>query len=723
MQNTVAYICEIVEDGDCGVMKKRRRNIILYAVALAFVVISIGAYIGQLNRMVYNNMILNMEELAQHDVQSIQYSLETNLNRLEFAAQRLRLYDCDTITKVQKVINLERTTSLFDAIYLLDEDGRLYTDGFLIQEAGKHQYGAFLNMEQDYFVSRNDEQTGVLETRRESLLYGVRMDGLEVEGVRFVAILGQCSITTIQNQLRIDSFGGRGFSSVIDSNGYYIVNINRLTSFKQTDNFFEQLDGGALNKDGSVESIRKGIAENTFFIVSHTDVDGEERMLGFSAIEGTDWTFVISVSTDIFNEQSRDFILLTAIMLTVVVLALVGMSGLLYRPKRRTVEANAQAKARSDFLSTMSHEIRTPLNGIIGLNHLMSKSLEDREKITEYIHKMGNTAQYLLALVNDILDISKLQAGKLDLANENFCLVSMLDNLWSMQRDNICNRGINFAIEKDIRYPCIVGDEVRVKQVLMNILSNAAKFTPDGGSITVTVTQQPGEDHTITTSFRVQDTGCGMSKEFLAHIFDTFTQERNKISSSQKGTGLGMSISYLLMKQMGGDILVESELEKGSSFTVILPAAICEKKPLDVVKETAPLPEDKERLSPGKRHNILVVEDNELNAEILLEILSEEGFTVTHAEDGKEALQAFQASKPGEFDVILMDVQMQVMNGYEAAKAIRELDRPDAKTVKIFACTANFFRTDRERAIESGMDDFLTKPIDVAALLKKLGEV
>ncbi|MFR2466720.1 MAG: ATP-binding protein, partial [Clostridia bacterium] len=689
----------------------------------AFVVISIGAYIGQLNRMISNNMILNMEELAQHDVQSIQSSLGTNLNRLEFIGQRLQIYDCDTITKVQELLNLERTTSLFDAIYLLDEDGRLYTDSFLIQETDKHQYGAFLNMEQDHFVFRNDEQPGILETRKETVLYGVRMDGLEVEGVRFVAILGQCSITSIQNQLRIDSFGGRGFSSVIDSNGYYIVNINRTDSFNQRDNFFEQLDSGTFKKDGSAESIRKGIAENTFFIVSYTDEDGGERMLGFSAIEGTDWTFVISVSTDVFKEQSRNFILLTAAMLTVVVLALVGMSGLLYRSKQRTVEAHAKAKARSDFLSTMSHEIRTPLNGIIGLNHLMSKSLEDREKLTEYIHKMGNTAQYLLALVNDILDISKLQAGKLDLANENFCLISMLDNLWSMQRDTICTRGISFTIEKDIPYPCIVGDEVRVKQVLMNILSNAAKFTSEGGRITVTVTQQAGEDHTVTTRFRVQDTGCGMSKEFLNHIFDTFTQERNKISSSQKGTGLGMSISYLLMKQMGGDILVESELDKGSCFTVVLPAAICEKKPLDVVKETAPLLEDKELLSPSKRHNILVVEDNELNAEILLEILREEGFTVTHAEDGQKALQAFQASQLGEFDVILMDVQMQVMNGYEAAKAIRGLDRPDAKTVKIFACTANFFREDRERAIESGMDDFLTKPIDVAALLKKLGEV
>ena len=561
-----------------------------------------------------------------------------------------------------------------------------------------------------------------METRKETVLYGVRMDGLEVEGVRFVAILGQCSITSIQDQLRIDSFGGRGFSSVIDSNGYYIVNTNRTNSFKQRDNFFEQLDSGTF-KEGSAESIRNGIAENQFFIVSHTDMDGEERMLGFSAIEGTDWTFVISVSADVFKDQSRDFILLTVIMLTVVVLALVSMSVLLYRSKQRTVEAHAKAKARSDFLSTMSHEIRTPLNGIIGLNHLMSKSLEDRDKTTEYIHKMGNTAQYLLALINDILDISKLQAGKLDLTNENFCIVSMLDNLWSMQRDTICTRGINFTIEKDIPYPCIVGDEVRVKQVLMNILSNAAKFTPDGGRITVTATQQPGENHTVTTYFRVQDTGCGMSKEFLSHIFDTFTQERNKISSSQKGTGLGMSISYLLMKQMGGDILVESELDRGSCFTVVLPAKICEKKPVEVVKETAPPPEDKELLSVTKRHNILVVEDNELNAEILLEILREEGFTVAHAEDGQKAVQAFQESKPGEFDVILMDVQMQVMNGYEAASAIRELDRPDAKTVKIFACTANFLREDRERAAESGMDDFLTKPIDVAVLLKKLGEV
>ena len=249
-----------------------------------------------------------------------------------------------------------------------------------------------------------------------------------------------------------------------------------------------------------------------------------------------------------------------------------------------------------------------------------------------------------------------------------------------------------------------MGDSTRIKQVLMNIVGNAAKFTPKGGSITLSVSQEKTDETHVTTIYRCQDTGLGMSREFIDKIFDAFSQERNKTSDSVKGTGLGMAISKLLVDAMGGDIRVESELNVGTVFTVSLPSEIAEYTDPHVDEAAA----DEHAVYPGKP------------VKILMEILSDEGFEVVHAENGQEAVQRFADSETGEFDIILMDMQMPVLDGCSAAMEIRSLNRPDAKTVVIFACTANTFKEDRDRAVESGMNDFLAKPIDVSVLLKKL---
>ena len=261
----------------------------------------------------------------------------------------------------------------------------------------------------------------------------------------------------------------------------------------------------------------------------------------------------------------------------------------------------------------------------------------------------------------------------------------------------------------------------------MNIVGNAAKFTPEGGTITLSVSQEGAEDDQVTTIYRCTDTGVGMSKEFCEKIFDAFSQERNKNSNSVKGTGLGMAICKLLTQAMGGDITVESELNKGSTFTVTLPSTKAKIEPEyrnqateETIAEAQALTESMHSEKPIK---VLVAEDNELNAEILTEILTEEGFEVVHAKNGQLAVDIFQESAENEFDVILMDMQMPVMDGCTASAAIRKLARADAKSVIIFACTANTFKEDRERAIESGMDDFLPKPIDVKHMMDKLSKV
>lgn len=257
----------------------------------------------------------------------------------------------------------------------------------------------------------------------------------------------------------------------------------------------------------------------------------------------------------------------------------------------------------------------------------------------------------------------------------------------------------------------------------MNIVGNSAKFTPSGGSITLSVHQEETSCG-ILTVYRCQDTGIGMSEEFSEKIFDVFSQERNTNSDSAKGTGLGMPISKLLVDAMGGDIRVESKLGKGTTFIVSIPSMISNAEPSYMDQHTADTAADSksiaESIHSGRPLKILMTEDNELNAEILLDILSAEGFEVDHAENGQIAVDLFEKSGEGEYDIILMDMQMPVMDGCTAASEIRRLDRPDAKTVIIFACTANTFQEDREKAINSGMNDFLTKPIDVNVLLDKL---
>ena len=394
----------------------------------------------------------------------------------------------------------------------------------------------------------------------------------------------------------------------------------------------------------------------------------------------------------------------------------------------------------------------------------MERHVDDATAMRDYVNRLGKAAQYLLSLVNDILDMSKLQAGKVDLTSEPFDVNALVDNVCEMQRGPMADRGIRFELSRTVEHPWLRGDEVRLSQVLMNILSNAVKFTPEGGRISMKVHEAvyaSGNEAVLTVS--IADTGCGMTKEFAEHVFDAFTQERNRNSDSQKGTGLGMSISYLLMTQMGGSITVESEPGCGSCFTVIVtlptvangdgrtpaqaPSLISSsaegaegvggvERAEKVEAETAETVEAPG--APGAVRavsspsgveaarapvEILVAEDNELNADIISSILTEEGFSITVAENGEEAVRLFSESPAGHFAAILMDAQMPVMDGYEASRAIRDLKRADAKTVRIFACTASTFAEDRNRALASGMDDFLSKPLSVTVMLQKLEAV
>ena len=374
--------------------------------------------------------------------------------------------------------------------------------------------------------------------------------------------------------------------------------------------------------------------------------------------------------------------------------------------------ANAANIAKTTFLNHMSHDIRTPMNAIIGFTDIALKLKPDRE-VKNYLKKIRQSSEYLMTLMNDVLDISRIESGKLEYKPVPVDLGDMVNTVLSIARGYTENRDLIFTVSTEkLKNPYVMADELRIREVLLNIISNAVKFTKDGGTISFAAESRPGKDEQhIIVRFRISDTGIGMSEEFQTRIFDEFSQENNGARTSYKGTGLGMAIAKRYVDLMGGKIEVSSRQGVGSTFTVEIPLLIAEHVPA----------EKKEKLRNDidvRGLHVLLAEDNDLNAEIAVTLLEEKGMIVTRAADGKSALTQFCNTAPGTFELILMDIMMPEMNGYETTKAIRNMpDRPDGKKIPIIAMTANAFAEDIRAALDAGMDGHVAKPVDMGVLL------
>ena len=376
-------------------------------------------------------------------------------------------------------------------------------------------------------------------------------------------------------------------------------------------------------------------------------------------------------------------------------------------------KAEAANEAKTEFLQRMSHDIRTPINGICGLVDMADHYADDMEKQTEYRTKIKEASNLLLELVNDVLDMSKLESGEIVLEEIPFNLRSISREVFVVIEQMVAEQNIRIMWEKkEIIHRNLIGSPGYVKRVMMNILSNAVKYNRENGHIYLSCMEIPSEQPGMTTmEFICRDAGIGMTEEFQKHIFEPFAQEHTGSRTKFPGTGLGMAIAKNLVEKMGGTITLESEYGVGTTFVIRVPFKI----DLDADKR-----EEQKDISEKsiKGLHILLAEDNELNMEIAEFLLQNEGADVTKAWNGQEAVELFRKSGPGEFDVILMDIMMPVMNGYEATKMIRSLDREDAKEIPIIAMTANAFTEDRIRAKEAGMDEHIAKPVDVELLIK-----
>ena len=376
-------------------------------------------------------------------------------------------------------------------------------------------------------------------------------------------------------------------------------------------------------------------------------------------------------------------------------------------------KAEAANEAKTEFLQRMSHDIRTPINGICGLVNMADHCADDTEKQTEYRTKVKEASNLLLELVNEILDMSKLESGEVVLEEIPFNLSSISREVFIVIEQMAAEQNIRIMWEKkEITHRDLIGSPGYVKRVMMNILSNAVKYNRENGQIYISCMEIPSEQPEMTTmEFVCRDTGIGMTEEFQKCVFEPFAQEHTGSRAKFTGTGLGLSISRKLVEKMGGTITFESEKGVGTTFVIRVPFKI----DLDADKR-----EEQKDVSEKsiKGLHILLAEDNELNMEIAEFVLQNEGADVTKAWDGQEAVELFRNSEPGEFDVILMDIMMPVMNGYETTKMIRSLDREDAKAIPIIAMTANAFTEDRIKAKEAGMDEHVAKPVDVELLIK-----
>lgn len=372
------------------------------------------------------------------------------------------------------------------------------------------------------------------------------------------------------------------------------------------------------------------------------------------------------------------------------------------------VKAEAATHAKTEFLSRMSHDIRTPMNAIIGLTHL-AKDETDINVIREYLHNIECSSNFLLGLINDILDMSKIENGDLELKEEAFTREEFETAILTVIKPLMDDKNIHFVFNMKAEPKCILADKLRFNQIFFNLLSNASKFTPSGGTVEFVTEDLPEKDGKAGIRFFIRDNGIGMSPEFIPHMYDAFSQERSKLTDNSNSTGLGLPIVKSLVDAMGGTISVKSELNVGTEFTIDLYFTLADSADITDTAETS-------RRENLKDARILLVEDNEINIYVAQILLERVGCIITIANNGQEAIDTFNASEENYFDAILMDIRMPVMDGITATRLIRALDRKDAATIPIIAMTADAFEDQQQQTIEAGMSYHLSKPIDPSLL-------
>ena len=408
----------------------------------------------------------------------------------------------------------------------------------------------------------------------------------------------------------------------------------------------------------------------------------------------------------------------TMIAVIVVIASIFRYQTHIYQKQQKTIiksvrEANQAIKQKQDFISNVSHDIRTPMDSIIGFTELAKKNMDNPEKLADSLEKISRASGHLLNLVNEVLDISKIDSGK-SVIEEDMCSIhEIIDNVCQIMQNEIDNKKLKLELDYSMLDEDVLScDRLRLNQILLNLVSNAVKYSYEGGHIIISVIQLSSEDETkIINEFHVKDEGCGMTPEFMERVFEPFARDKASPVSAE-GTGLGLTIAKSLAEIMGGSLEVISELGKGSEFTAIIPMSIPQLTEIEEEQDIV--------LYDFKGRHVLVVDDNQLNREILVEALREEGFIVDEAIDGSFAIEKLRDSEPGSYELVILDLQMPVMDGFETTKIIRNFQNPEVSGIPIVALTADALPEEKSRAFNCGANAYLVKPVDMPSLLKVL---
>ena len=561
------------------------------------------------------------------------------------------------------------------------------------------------------------------------------------------------SMTQLNDYFRCDAYENNNSVYVLDNNGFKLFNAND-TELLKGHNVYTVLSQMSYLHGSSFAAAKERLTR-TGSCYSNAVLDGTEYYYALKQMENAQWTLAFLVPAEYVAVNTQK--LVSIVMIIIIVIAMVFsvitvfVGWFLLRQKQQQElqaekEANLRleqynihltqvndelrqaqdiaaealqsaeraSKAKTDFLANMSHDIRTPMNAIIGITTLMKNELHQPEKLAEHLDKLEKSGQLLLGIINDILDMSRIESGKTTLNVEKMNLPQQISQLDSIIRQQAGQRRQTFTVNTHLQHENVLADPNRLNRVLMNILSNAVKYTPTGGHIRFEVDELPRNEHYARYRFVVQDDGIGMSEAYQKTLFDPFTREERSGTNKVQGTGLGMAITKNIVDLMGGSINVESTTGKGTRFEVVLEFPVDAEA--DTVPEAQVLPEEEEETSPLSGMKFLCAEDNAINAEILEMLLEANGASCTICSNGQEIVDAFASVKPGDYDMILMDVQMPVMDGLEATRRIRSGENPLGRIIPILAMTANAFLEDMQKSREAGMDEHLSKPVDIAAL-------
>ena len=724
---------------------------VIVAVILTLFIVS-RTYIQNL---VYHERLSQMEEVTHQMFRSLEDVIDTHWSEVNVQCNYLYCTPLKTDTEfyryLKKLSELSNYHERQIELVAVDSAGHYYTENGGMGLLREMNYLA----DSPQWVSYVSNSLTVDDSRMvflKQLSTPITLQSGEKEiTLRYFGI--SQSMTQLNDYFRCDAYENNNSVYVLDNDGFKLFNAND-TELLKGHNVYTVLSRMSYLHGSSFAEAKEQL-DRTGSCYSNAVLDGTEYFYALKQMENAWWTLAFLVPAEYVAVNTQK--LVNIVMVIIIVIAMVfsvitvfvGWS-LLRQKQQQELQAEKEAnlrleqynihltqvndelrqaqdiaaealqsaerasKAKTDFLANMSHDIRTPMNAIIGITTLMKNELHQPEKLAEHLGKLESSGQLLLGIINDILDMSRIESGKTTLNEEKMNLSQQISQLDSIIRQQAGQRRQTFTVNTHLQHENVLADPNRLNRVLMNILSNAVKYTPTGGHIRFEVEELPRNEHYARYRFVVQDDGIGMSEAYQKTLFDPFTREERSGTNKVQGTGLGMAITKSIVDLMGGSIGVESATGKGTRFEVVLEFPIDAEA--DHAQQVQALPEEAEETSPLCGMKFLCAEDNAINAEILEMLLEAKGASCTICSNGQEIVDAFASVKPGDYDMILMDVQMPVMDGLEATRRIRSGENPLGRIIPILAMTANAFLEDMQKSREAGMDEHLSKPVDIAAL-------